>query len=104
MFDYKKPCNDCPFRKGAGQSYRLGEARIEEIVTGTAFECHKTTGVAGPKRDPQQCAGLMSMLHKSGRSNAIMRVASLLIGYDPAKLDHSETYDSVEECIKDHKD
>lgn len=102
MFDLRKPCNNCPFRKGAGRSFRLTEARLHEIVNASAFECHKTTGVAGKKHPPQQCAGLMSVLHKSGRPNQIMQVAHRLIGHDASQIDGSETYDSWEQCVDDH--
>ncbi len=102
MFDLKKPCNNCPFRKGAGKSFQLPEARLHEIVNAPAFECHKTTGVMGPRHKPQQCAGLMSVLHKEQRYNEIMKVAMILIDFDPRKLDGRQTYDSITDCIKDH--
>jgi hypothetical protein len=104
MFDYRKPCNDCPFRKATGHLYGLNEARLIDIFEGSAFECHKTTGVSGPKRAAQQCAGVMSILHKEGIPSQIMQVAQRLLGFDASQIDGSETYDSIKQCIAAHRD
>ena len=42
MFDLKRPCVNCPFRRGQGGAFRLDPGRLEEIRTGSAFQCHKT--------------------------------------------------------------
>jgi hypothetical protein len=42
MFDMKRPCVDCPFRKGVGETFQLSMERLKEIKHGTAFPCHKT--------------------------------------------------------------
>lgn len=102
MFDLRKPCVNCPFRKSQGPLFRLPAERITDIFEATAFECHKTTGVVGPKREPQQCAGLIALLHKEQSSNAIMRAAMILTGYDPGTVDGSEVYDSFTECLAGH--
>lgn len=84
MFDLKRPCINCPFRKGVGENFILPEARIDEIMSADAFQCHKTveygqdnygnqTYDQGDK--PQQCAGLMAVLHREGKPNQIMRIA-----------------------------
>lgn len=103
MFDHKKPCNNCPFRRSQAKKYNLGKERITEIVNATAFECHKTTGVAASKKPPQQCAGLMALLHSANKPNQIMQVAQRLTNYDPATIDKTDTYATIEEAIKDHE-
>jgi len=97
VFDLKKPCKDCPFRASNGRRFALNPDRIEEIANATAFQCHKTLdGV------PQQCAGVMSVLHKDGKPNAIMQVAERMTDWRAKNLDHSATYASIEEATKDH--
>lgn len=108
MFDLKRPCKTCPFLRVNEDKFRLHRARIEGIAKGAAFQCHSTAvydqddgeGRAGGK--PQQCAGLMSVLHKEGRQNQITQVATRLIGYDPGRIDGSGTYDTIAETIAAH--
>lgn len=102
MFDYKKPCDDCPFRKSQAGNYQLGAERVREIWDAPAFECHKTTGAAGQKHDPQQCAGLIAVQHKAGQLNQITQVATRITSYDPAVIDTSDTFDSFEELSEAH--
>jgi hypothetical protein len=64
MFDLKRPCNNCPFRIGQGECFRLSAERLREIKQGTAFQCHKTVAYGEdwegrPGVRPQHCAGLM---------------------------------------------
>lgn len=72
----------------------LSAERVDQIVNAPAFQCHKTVDYdkddddparAGDK--PQQCAGLMAMLHKMGIPNQIMQVGQRLGAFDPAQLD-----------------
>lgn len=110
MFDLKRPCVNCPFRIGQGSLFQLGRQRIEEIVEATAFQCHKTVDYsnfedaearAGDR--PQQCAGLMAVLHRSGRHNQIMQVAERLTDFDPATVDpDGVAYRSIDDAMAAH--
>lgn len=107
MFKLTRPCANCPFRLGQGELFAMREKRIIEIIEGTAFQCHKTVdydhfdeGRSGDK--PQQCAGLMSLLHQAGQPNQIMQVGERLGHFDPDRLDHSEVYPSIRACLKAH--
>lgn len=112
MFDLKQPCMDCPFRIGMGSGFGLGADRLHEIVTARAFQCHKTVDygeddqgewIKGPGDKPQQCAGLMAVLHRVGQPNQIMQVAQRLGVLDPATLDpRGEAYGSVLEAVTAH--
>jgi hypothetical protein len=109
MFDFKRPCKNCPFLKSNGRNFGLGKERVEEIVNAVSFQCHKTVdydqdenGHAGNK--PQQCAGLIAMLHNGKhKPNVITRAAIALTGFDPASIDGSGVYNSVKEAIEDHE-
>lgn len=110
MFDLKRPCKTCPFRAKAGGTFGLTAKRLEGIITGTAFQCHNTVDYEyfdderkRQGKKPQQCAGLMSLLHREGKSNNIMQIAERLGAFDPEKLDHSEVYPSIRACFKAHK-
>ena len=109
MFDLKQPCDNCPFRRGAGMFFQLPQDRIEEIVDAPAFQCHKTVDYeyeeGDPRRsgsNPQQCKGLMSMLAHCEQPNQIMRVAEAVgeCTVESHMLDC--TYESVDEAIEDH--
>lgn len=117
MFDLKKPCKNCPFRRTKGDLFSLGKWRIEEIVSAPAFQCHATVDYDGAEYDddgemipgtfagknPQQCAGLMALLYREKRPNQIMRVAKRLTGFDAGKIDASDVYKTLEEAIKAHE-
>lgn len=105
MFDLKRPCVNCPFRKGVGETFRLPVDRLIEIKFATAFQCHRTVDYEHfedrEKRSgdrPQQCAGLMAVLIREKRENSIMQVAQRfgvdLSGIDP-KNEAYETWDAV---------
>lgn len=110
MFDLKRPCVNCPFRKGQGSLYQLGEIRLREIFRAVAFQCHKTVDYdkfedceARQGDRPQQCAGLMAVLHRSDRHNQIMQLAERLAGFDPATVDpQGEAYASCAEALDAH--
>lgn len=110
MFDLKRPCVNCPFRKGQGSRFQLTIARLLGIVHAPAFQCHKTVDYrdeeeGGPSAGdkPQQCAGLMAVLHRSDRDNQIMQVASRLGHLDLEALDPGgEAYASWEEAVLAH--
>lgn len=88
--------------------FRLSPARLDEIVEASAFQCHKTVdygddGKPAPGPRPQQCAGLMAVLHREGRPNQIMQVAMRLTGFDPETLDpRGEAYASLEDVCRAH--
>lgn len=80
----------------------MPQARLDEIWNAPAFECHKTTGVAGEKKDPQQCAGLIAAQHASNNLNQITQLATRITSYDPADIDTSDTFDSFEAVSEAH--
>jgi hypothetical protein len=92
------------------QRCRLGEARIRDIVGAPAFQCHKTVDYSGDDKPragdrPQQCAGLIAVLHRSDRDNQITQVAERLLGYDPGQVDpRGEAYDSLDQALRAHRD
>jgi hypothetical protein len=108
VFDLKRPCVNCPFRKGQGSLFALHPERLAEIINGVAFQCHKTvdysrsgSGRAGDR--PQQCAGLMAVLHRSGAPNQIMQLAMRLSGFDPSTVDpDGVAYQSIDEAKRAH--
>lgn len=107
MFKLTRPCSNCPFRRGKGELFQLHPERLKEIVEAPAFQCHRTVDYSGDIPDqgerPQQCAGLMAVLHREGRPNQIMQVAERLGGFDPAKLDpDNECYASIAEAMTAH--
>jgi hypothetical protein len=94
MFDLKRPCKDCPFRKGVGETFQLSVGRLREIKRGDAFQCHKTVDYSEwidvHKRQgdrPQQCAGLMAVLARENAANTIMQVAERFGRLDLDTLD-----------------
>lgn len=57
-------------------------------------------GRAGDK--PQQCAGLMAVLHAEGTPNQIMQVAERLIDFDAGKIDNLDTFASWRDVVRTH--
>ena len=108
MFDLTRPCLNCPFRRGQGELFRLGLARLGEIFTAPAFQCHKTVDYDAEDEEragdrPQQCAGLMAILHREDEPNQIMQVAERMDALDPSKLDpRGEAYGSFAEALRAH--
>ena len=109
MFDLKRPCIDCPFRKGVGERFQLPPLRLREIKHAVAFQCHRTVDYENFDDDekrqgkkPQQCAGLMAVLIREDCPNSIMQVAERfgrdLSGIDPER----EAYESWNEVLKAH--
>lgn len=74
----------------------------------TAFQCHKTVDYSDDERPapgdrPQQCAGLMAVLHREKRPNDIMRVAERFNALDRSALDpRGEAYGSLAEVYEAH--
>jgi hypothetical protein len=110
MFKLTRPCVNCPFRKGVGETFAMRRERLAEIRKAVAFQCHKTVDYAhfhDPEKrsgdHPQQCAGLMAVLHREGEPNQIMQVAMRLGHLDPAKLDpDNEAYSSWRGALVAH--
>lgn len=108
MFDLKRPCVTCPFRKGQGSRFQLHPKRIRDIVDAPAFQCHNTVDYDAPRSKragdrPQQCAGLMAVLHRTGQHNQIMQVAERISAFDPATVDpQGEAYASLADALKAH--
>lgn len=110
VFKLKRPCANCPFKRGQGKLFGLPRLRLREIVRGPAFQCHKTVdydqfddprGRQG--EHPQQCAGLMALLTREGKPNMIMRLGAAMGHLDPAALDpDGETYATLEEAVEEH--
>jgi hypothetical protein len=46
----------------------------------------------------------MSVLHKSNKPNSIMDVAEAMTDWRAADLDHTNTYNSIEEATEDHNE
>lgn len=121
MFDLKRPCVNCPFRRGQGSLFRLHPARLAEIKAATAFQCHKTVEFDEEcqideehwddqwrpiKEDSraQQCAGLMAVLTREKRPNQIMQVAQRLGAFNPDDLDpKNDAYASWAEVCAAHQ-
>lgn len=113
MFDMKSMCNNCPFNRLTGHNFNLSESRIIEISNATAFQCHNTVEygeyddgeeLTRAGNNPQQCVGLMSMLHSEGRHNQIMQLAERLLGFDVSTIDSKkEAYRTLREAIEAHR-
>jgi len=109
MFDLKRPCVNCPFRKGQGERFRLPRLRLREIKRGPAFQCHKTVDYSDGDSDgqpgdrPQQCAGLMAVLHRENEHNQIMQVAERIGGITFDNIDpDQEAYASWNDVLCAH--
>jgi hypothetical protein len=110
MFDLTRPCKNCPFRKGVGETFQLPRLRLREIMKATAFQCHQTVDYDyfddPEKRSgdrPQQCAGLMAVLAREGKTNSIMQVAQRFGRLDLSKLDpRNEAYSCWADAMKAH--
>jgi hypothetical protein len=110
MFDLKRPCSQCPFRKGQGHFFNLSVERLDEIRQAPAFQCHRTIDYdAFDERDrrqgdrPQQCAGLMAVLARERATNAIMQLAQRLRHLSIEDLDpQREAYDTWADVIEAH--
>jgi hypothetical protein len=108
MFRLKRPCANCPFRKGQGAYFALNRQRLEEIRKAPAFQCHKTVDYSddegpAPGDKPQQCAGLLAVLRNSKRLNAIGQIADRLGYLNLEELDpQNEAYENWTQACADH--
>jgi len=98
MFDLKKPCPDCPFRKDVKQYLRPGRMTeiMEDLESDKTFSCHKHLPRDGKKE--QHCAGALLYLEAQNNPNQMMRIAERFNAYDKDAL-HTEIeiYASPEE-------
>ena len=109
MFKLKRPCKTCPFRRDTGHCFAFSRKRLEGIAAQDAFQCHNTVDYDAMEEgrdhagdNPQQCAGLMALLHREGRPNTIMQVASRLGYLDLGALEPAQVYRSLEEAVESH--
>lgn len=110
MFALKRPCANCPFRIGQGSRFQLAPERLSGIWRASAFQCHKTVDYSNFEDEearagdrPQQCAGLMAILHREDEPNQIMQVAQRLGYLDPTELDpDGVAYASIEDATAAH--
>lgn len=104
LFSLKRPCKDCPFRKGEPMNLSLGEERMKDIINSLhedkVFVCHKTVDYSkydSTEKDftlqPENkfCAGAMLYLLKENKPNAPMQIAERLGFFDPSQLEGMET-------------
>lgn len=85
----------------------MSQRRLREIFEAPAFQCHKTVDYSddrpAPGETPQQCAGLMAVLHRDRQPNQIMKVAMAFRELDPNELDpDGEAYGSMEQALAAH--
>lgn len=105
-YDLKKPCSDCPFKRGTAM--RLTRERAKEIAgmmlssNGGIFPCHKTTiesddgdGEMIVTQKSKHCAGALIFAEKNGVSTQMMRIAERLGMYDAKVMADQETVNSV---------
>lgn len=86
-FSLTRPCALCPFRT--------------DLASGP---CHETTGVKGPQRAAQHCAGALIMLERANLPSQAMRIAERLGIYDRRKLDMgAPVYDSPASWVQAHQ-
>lgn len=113
MFDLKKPCDNCPFRKEGG--IRLEPRRAREIAQGQidnpgfTFPCHKTVNYDDRDEDDdthyvwqkqnQYCAGALNFALNVGRSNQMIRIAAIT-GWKWKEMKEQELcFDSVASMV-----
>lgn len=103
MFNMKKPCNDCPFRKDGTMLKSLGYDRVEEIVVNVVkedgfFPCHKTVDYSvereGITANNKFCAGALIAIEKADATyrNVNTRLA---VGFGMYKPDEMKDVDDV---------
>jgi len=106
--DMKQPCADCPFRIGNGEKFRLREERIAELETAaTSFQCHKTVDYSddelSPGNKPQECAGFMTLHHRSETWTQMMRIAERIGAMNCDDLDpKGEVYEDWDAVYAAH--
>ena len=86
-------------------------ARLDEIFSAPAFQCHATVDYSediegndthGQGDNPQQCKGLMSLLAYEGQPNQIMQVAERFGECSVESHKCDGTYQTFQEAIEAH--
>lgn len=110
-YDLKKPCDNCPFRRGK-KAIKLTEGRLYELTDlmlnpgGGEFVCHKTTVNDDGERvggiNEQHCAGALIFAYKNDNATQMMRIAERFGGLNPDNLeDWDDIYDDREEMVEE---
>lgn len=87
----KAPCKDCPFKTTAVKGW-LGKERMEEILSGSSFVCHKDTS--------KQCAGHMLI---KGESNEYVQLANRLgLDLEMVTREEGQVFESEQDCVDHH--
>lgn len=120
VFDLKRPCKKCPFRRDIHPFLRRERAEeiAEALLSGLNFYCHETVdydrwehedeeggseGEYCPDGEEQHCAGASMMLWRYGTPNQMMRICLRLNLLDPNVLERGDNvFESPEEFIDHH--
>jgi hypothetical protein len=118
-YDLKKPCDNCPFRRGT--SMRLTNTRVREVVggmikNGGEFPCHKTieileddcgedAGYRAKNGKSKHCAGALIFAEKNKASTQMMRICERIGMYNSTALmsNHEavkSVFDTYNEALK----
>ena len=95
------PCNECPFLKGSGFSYRS----LQMHASGE-FGCHKACdldedGTYEPTAKTPHCAGALIFLEKQNAPHQMMRISERLGFYDRTKLNmDAPVVGDPKDCIR----
>jgi hypothetical protein len=99
LFDLKRPCENCPFRRTGAIELRPG--RLAGIVRGLVkndhewFHCHKDAYAKRPKN--RLCTGAMVYLLKIGQPNLAMRLGAItgMLDYEALRAQFGDIIDAV---------
>jgi hypothetical protein len=102
MFNMKKPCKDCPFRKDGTMLKSLGEKRVGGILEGVVngddfFSCHKTVDYDNEDHKLTEknnfCAGALIAIDKADATyrNRNTRIAVMMGIYNPEEMQDKES-------------
>ena len=100
-----------PSARSRARRFKLRPGRLKEIREARSFQCHKTVeydefddDILRQGAKPQQCAGLMAVLHRMDEPNQIMRMAERIGTLDCRELDpNNEAYGTWQEVRKAHR-
>lgn len=110
LFEIKKPCALCPFRRDVRPflSRRAASIASELRNDHNWFACHETTGVKSGKRvrleNQSHCMGAAIVLWRSHLTNVPIRLALWLKLLDESVLNQpAPVFDSLEEFVTHHQ-
>jgi hypothetical protein len=103
LFEIKKACKDCPFRKGSSTDQTLAPGRVkgivEDLYRDMSFHCHKTLDETNQiHNDSKFCRGSLLYMEREGVKNQMMQVGFRLGLYDGRM---PETEDGLIDVIPD---